>query len=166
VTPAAAAVLRAYPWPGNVRELRNAAERLVLLQPSRPLTAADVPVEFRTASSTDTRPIAAHHRSVGGDALWERMAAGEDFWTVVAQPLKRHQITRNDLTSLIHRGLTETGGRYSLLLQVFNLPRTDYKRFHAFLYQHQCNLPVGSYRAMAKSPVPVSTQPIPLRAVS
>jgi len=32
------------------------------------------------------------------------------------------------------------------LLKVFNLPATDYKRFHAFLYQQECNLPVASYR--------------------
>jgi hypothetical protein len=34
---------------------------------------------------------------------------------------------------------------------VFNLPPTQYKRFHAFLYQHNCNLPVGTYRRMAKA---------------
>ena len=32
------------------------------------------------------------------------------------------------------------------LLAVFNLPTTDYKRFHAFLYQQNCNLPVAAYK--------------------
>jgi hypothetical protein len=32
------------------------------------------------------------------------------------------------------------------LLKVFHLPSSDYKRFHAFLYQQRCNLPVASYR--------------------
>jgi len=44
------------------------------------------------------------------------------------------------------RGLHETGGSYTALLKVFNLPATDYKRFHAFLYQQECNLPVATYR--------------------
>jgi hypothetical protein len=26
------------------------------------------------------------------------------------------------------------------------MPPTDYKRFHAFLYQQKCNLPVTPYR--------------------
>jgi len=42
--------------------------------------------------------------------------------------------------------LQQTNGSYRALLAVFNLPPTDYKRFHAFLYQQQCNLPVAHYR--------------------
>jgi NtrC-family two-component system response regulator AlgB len=34
LSPAAEAVLRAYPWPGNIRELRNAIERAVILWPA------------------------------------------------------------------------------------------------------------------------------------
>ena len=41
------------------------------------------------------------------------------------------------------RGLTETRGSYRALLGLFNLPESDYKRFHAFLYQQRCNLPVA-----------------------
>jgi len=37
-------------------------------------------------------------------------------------------------------------GSYRALLAVFNLPPSDYKRFHAFLYQQKCNLPVRRYR--------------------
>jgi hypothetical protein len=37
------------------------------------------------------------------------------------------------------------------LLAVFNLPPTDYKRFHAFLYQQQCNLPVAHYRELRRT---------------
>ena len=33
------------------------------------------------------------------------------------------------------------------LLALFNLPEGDYKKFHAFLYQQRCNLPVAPYRA-------------------
>ena len=47
---------------------------------------------------------------------------------------------------LIDRGLQETRGSYRALVRLFNLQPTDYKRFHAFLYQQNCNLPVGPYR--------------------
>ena len=62
------------------------------------------------------------------------------------QPFKAHELTRDDLAALIHRGLEHTRGSYRALLGVFGLPPTDYKRFHAFLYQQNCNLPVGPYR--------------------
>src|SRR5438128_2120015 len=84
--------------------------------------------------------------SAGVAALWDRMIAGEDFWTVVHRRFKGHELTRTDLADLIDRGLRETGGSYRALLKLFNLPPGDYKRFHAFLYQQHCNLPVASYR--------------------
>ena len=61
------------------------------------------------------------------------------------------ELTRQDLMDLIDAGLRRTGGSYRDLLGVFNLPITQYKLFHAFLYQHNCNLPVGTYRRMAKA---------------
>jgi hypothetical protein len=44
------------------------------------------------------------------------------------------------------------------LLKTFNLPASDYKRFHAFLYQQQCNLPVAAYRQRKRRP---SAEPTP-----
>ena len=84
--------------------------------------------------------------------------SGEDFWTVVHQPFKAHELTRDDLAALIDRGLQHTRGSYRALLTTFGLPTSDYKRFHAFLYQQNCNLPVGPYRsakaAIRGSPAP------------
>ena len=163
VTPAAAELLLAYPWPGNVRELRNVAERLVLQDRVGPLTPESLPHEIRGgragASADRTMPaMPAVHRdqmqtpaippSPIADSLWQRMdAGGEDFWTVVGQAFKARELTRADLTALVDRGLTETRGSYRALLALFNLPESDYKRFHAFLYQQRCNLPVAPYRA-------------------
>src|SRR5688500_13509777 len=65
----------------------------------------------------------------------------------VGQAFKARELTLADLTALIDRGLTETHGSYRTLLGLFNLPESDYKRFHAFLYQQRCNLPVAPYRA-------------------
>ena len=164
LTPDAEQLLIAYPWPGNVRELKNLAERLVVREWERAITAEDLPSEIRGWRETTSTvagaaavsglshegPSATPRRpdrsSNTADRLWERLIAGESFWTVVHQPFKAHELTRDDLAALIHRGLEHTRGSYRALLGVFGLPPTDYKRFHAFLYQQNCNLPVGPYR--------------------
>jgi hypothetical protein len=79
--------------------------------------------------------------------LWDRLMSGGDFWEVVQKPYRAHEVTRAELAALIDRGLQETRGSYRALVRLFNLPPSDYKRFHAFLYQQNCNLPVGPYRA-------------------
>ena len=161
-------VLLGYSWPGNVRELRNVAERLVLREQS-PVTADSLPRELRgdvrssvamgaVASSPLAEPpvqqgprVLDHdeqsRRTAGTvDRLWEVLMDGGDFWTVVQQPFKARELTRSELAALIDRGLQHTRGSYRGLIKAFNLPITDYKRFHAFLYQQNCNLPVGPYR--------------------
>ena len=86
------------------------------------------------------------------DQLLARFAAGEDFWSAVYHPFKAREITRHDLSILIDAGLRKTNGSYRNLLAVFNLPSTDYKRFHAFLYQQNCNLPVAAYKTRRSRP--------------
>ena len=155
-----------YQWPGNIRELKNMTERLVV----RAQRDADPP---RRSAARDARRGRDHGRRQRGAAcragrarargrppavtwsrgtetaekLWQRLMAGEDFWTVVHQPFKAHELTRDDLAALIDRGLQHTRGSYRALLTTFGLPTSDYKRFHAFLYQQNCNLPVGPYRS-------------------
>jgi len=172
-------LLIGYGWPGNIRELRNVAERLALRDARRPLTADDLPIELRGAgapkitapaavptlvSKPQDSPAALHPPiSRAADELWHRMANGEDFWTVVHKAYKARELARQDLASLIDRGLQETRGSYRALLKVFHLPSGDYKRFHAFLYQQRCNLPVASYRRrVARTPSGgVTTVPSP-----
>ena len=164
LTASAQELLTAYQWPGNVRELKNLAERLVVRDWARPLSPDDLPLEIRginspQASVATPAPLdigqpqrTAERGSVVADRLWERLSNGEDFWAVVHQPFKAHELTRDDLAALIHRGLEYTRGSYRALLGVFGLPPTDYKRFHAFLYQQNCNLPVGPYRMARANP--------------
>jgi len=167
--PDAEQLLLGYAWPGNVRELRNVAERLVLREQTTPVTADSLPRELRgdvrstiVTPPMAARPIAAHTpeqappmfedqelaaRTAGTvQRMWDLMMAGGDFWTVVQQPFKARELTRSELAALIDRGLQHTRGSYRGLVKTFNLPATDYKRFHAFLYQQNCNLPVGPYR--------------------
>jgi DNA-binding NtrC family response regulator len=167
-------VLLAYSWPGNIRELRNVAERLALRDFRRPITPEDLPSEIRqTAEPTLPVPVRVARETVDPgtvrrrdasssavtEELWARMMAGEEFWSTVHQSFRAHEITRADLAVLIDRGLRQTHGSYRALLKVFNLPPTDYKRFHAFLYQHNCNLPVAAYRNPASGVRPRDARP-------
>ena len=162
--PSAAELLLAYQWPGNVRELRNVAERIVLQDRVGPVPPDAMPHEIRDGHTVSTgrpgaegapTPMATSAKNASSsvpasamaDRLWQRMDAGEDFWSVVGQAFKARELTRADLTALVDRGLTETRGSYRALLALFNLPDGDYKKFHAFLYQQRCNLPVAPYRA-------------------
>ena len=171
LTADASQLLLAYEWPGNIRQLRNVAERFVLLDRRRPLTPDDLPAELlpdaRNSWSGVDRPVervapgalvASGVPCPGGgvqppegagsvgDDLWQRMRNGEDFWQVVQRPFKIRQLTRVDLLRIVDRGLRETGGSYREMVRLFNLPASDYKRFHAFLYQQRCNLAVHEYR--------------------
>ena len=162
LSPDAEEALRNHSWPGNVRELKNITERLVVRDIARPITCDDLPIELRPALSVSAVPEGhtavpqtphlpgalddiARHRSPIADILWQRMLAGDNFWSV-AEMYKAHDITRADLRMLIHCGLQHTRGNYRALLKLFNLPPHDYKRFQAFLFQHKCNLPFRSYR--------------------
>jgi two-component system response regulator PilR (NtrC family) len=164
LTSSADVALREYAWPGNIRELRNLAERLVLADWRRPIAADDLPSEVRgippavavQPSSPPSGPVNREERKPPlVENLFARFAAGEDFWAVVYQPFKAHELTRQDLTNLIDAGLQATNGSYRSLLRLFNLPPSQYKRFHAFLYNQKCNLPVAPYkRAKRKTTLP------------
>jgi DNA-binding NtrC family response regulator len=154
-TPDAEQLILAYKWPGNVRELRNVTERIALRDSNRPITPADLPAEIR-AGERAASAVAGQAQAVAaaepqGQAiaqhLWDKLMAGGDFWEIVQKPFRAHEVTRAELAALIDRGLQETRGSYRALVRLFNLPPTDYKRFHAFLYQQNCNLPVGPYRS-------------------
>jgi DNA-binding NtrC family response regulator len=182
LTPAFADALMAYRWPGNVRELRNIAERLILSEPGAALHPHHLPSEILDRSNAASLAVSAVTRAVelhdvphvASDApaaihpfpasddrnhdrvahLWALMEAGADFWTVVYGAFKARELTRSELAAIIDRGLHATAGSYTALLAKFNMPASDYKRFHAFLYQQQCNLPVSAYRHRKPRHVP------------
>jgi DNA-binding NtrC family response regulator len=155
LTTEAEELVLAYHWPGNVRELRNVTERIALRDSNRPIAAADLPLEIRggdrvavvvpgpgqvvAVEQPQSQAVAQH--------LWDKLMTGADFWEAVQKPFRAHEVTRAELAALIDRGLQETRGSYRALVRLFNLPPSDYKRFHAFLYQQNCNLPVGPYRS-------------------
>ena len=182
LTSSAAELLTSYAWPGNVRELKNLAERLVVRDWDRPLAPEDLPLEIRGGPATvapalsDPATLAAEpgarvnrpleRSSETVDRLWERLMSGEDFWSVVHQPSKAHELTRDDLAALIHRGLEHTRGSYRGLVELLNMPPDDYKRFLNFLRKHHCHLPFQQFRsAMVKAPESMPGVVTPIRRI-
>jgi hypothetical protein len=70
----------------------------------------------------------------------------ESFWTVVYEPFMSRDMTRDDLRALVSRGLEQTRGSYRILVQMFNMPEADYKRFLNFLRKHDCQMPFQKFR--------------------
>jgi two-component system, NtrC family, nitrogen regulation response regulator NtrX len=83
--PEAIAALQNYTWPGNVRELRNVVERLVLLAPDAPVSAADVRLAL-PSSDSQGRGLGAISTAAG--TLVERTAAFEK--EVLLSEIRRH----------------------------------------------------------------------------
>jgi DNA-binding NtrC family response regulator len=148
LAPDALARLVAYDWPGNVRELKNVAERLIVRSRGGGISVADLPPE-----------IVAGPRSVGAaisvaDELYDRLVqAQESFWSTVYPPFMARDITRADLLTILRKGLQRTGGSYKMLVQLFNMPPRDYKRFLNFLRKHGCHLPFHAFRTARPSDV-------------
>jgi transcriptional regulator with PAS, ATPase and Fis domain len=133
MAPDALTQLAAYEWPGNVRELKNVVERLILRSASRDIGVADLPSELQRPPRT-----AGPSTSIADD-LYDRMVkAGHSFWEVVHEPFMARDLTRADLRTILQRGLGHTGGNYKVLLGLFNMPASDYRRFLGFLRKYGC----------------------------
>jgi DNA-binding NtrC family response regulator len=156
VTPAAEDRLLAYPWPGNVRELKNVAERLAIRHHAE-IGPDLLPGEFRSAAATRL-PSAGdgvmRAAFPAADAAWDRMLLhGQGFWTVVHSLFMSRELTKSDVREIVRRGLVETGGNFRGLAALFHMPPTDYKRFLAFLRQHDCHVAAHSFKRSSKSDV-------------
>ena len=150
LAPDAHALLVAYDWPGNVRELKNFAERLVVRNPTGMVTVADLPMEIQRQRRPATVGVA---RSAADD-LFDRLANHRDsFWSVVYPAFMARDLTRADLRLLLRRGLQQAGGNYKVLVQLFNMPPDDYKRFLNFLRKHDCHVPFQAFRTAHREPL-------------
>jgi DNA-binding NtrC family response regulator len=134
--------LTGYAWPGNVRELRNTVERLILCSRGGVISSVDLPPAIKGAVPPPTPPV---------ELLYQRMIVErESFWTVVHEPFRSHDVTRDDLRRLVARGLKQTRGNYRALAALFNLPASDYKRFLGFLRKYGCDLPFRQFRLVPR----------------
>ena len=138
----------AYSWPGNVRELRNVVERLIVRQPGQHVTAGDFPpwlqdMPFTQGEDAD-KPV---RLAAVVDQLFERMVKdGESFWSAVHPAFVLRDLTRDNLRELVSKGLRHTRGNYKILLPLFNMKESDYRRFLAFLRKHELHRPFQKFR--------------------
>ena len=155
VAPDAMAALAGYRWPGNIRELKNVVERVVLKSAGQMIRYQDLPSDVVRAAGTSSTTVAAASdapattpAATQADELAALMLKqGEPFWSAVYPVFMSRDITRADLRRIIHVGLENTNGNYRLLVQLFNMPASDYKRFLSFLRKHDCHLPFQKFRA-------------------
>src|SRR5581483_5426949 len=156
--------LQAYRWPGNIRELKNVVERVVLKAPGHLIRLSDLPsdvVQGPPPARGETSAAAAPEPSRADELASLMMDRGESFWSAVYPPFMARDLTRTDLRKIVEAWLQQTKGNYRLLVQLFNMPTDDYKRFLGFLRKHDCHLPFQRFRT--PPPVPARA-PLPLRA--
>jgi transcriptional regulator with GAF, ATPase, and Fis domain len=155
LTPEALALLMAYRWPGNVRELKNVVERLAVRAPGEEIQPGDLPAECRDVTGGGARqpaPRDAEPRADIASDLVQRMTEkGESFWTAVHAPFIDRDLVREQLRAVVRAGLERTAGNYRMVLELFNLPPSDYKRFLSFLRKHNCHYPVQAFRVPLRS---------------
>jgi transcriptional regulator with PAS, ATPase and Fis domain len=146
IAPDAMTTLCAYPWPGNVRELENVIERLVVTGRREVIQADDLGPELRTIGTVGGRPRKERRRTLADELFKKLIEERESFWTSVYPLYMNREITRSNVRDLVHKGLEEARGNYKIVLRLFNMESTDYKRFLNFLRKHDCQLPFKEYR--------------------
>ena len=151
LTPGAMQSLVERRWTGNVRELKNVAERLVLKNLARPVIAEDVPnddlaaaVATRRHALVDVTP----RRSIADELTDQMLAEGLSFWSTVYPAFMAHDLTRDDLRTIVKRGLESSSGNYRGVVERFNMRPDDYKRFLKFLRKHDCHVPFQRFRTL------------------
>ncbi len=152
-------LLLQHQWAGNVRELKNVIERLAVKFPGRMVCAADVPAECQQPPTlpsfsggsgrgdTDRDPI--------GQLMHRLLHERESFWSAVHTPFMDRDLSRDQLRGVIRAGLQQTAGNYRMLVELFNMPASDYKRFLSFLRKHDCQVPFHAFRAARPHPAVV-----------
>jgi two-component system, NtrC family, response regulator HydG len=142
-----------HPWPGNVRELKNVVERLVVRSKTGEIGRDDLPLEvLRSATAPAVPTQMTPPTRPAADVLFERMVnGGESFWSSVYAPFMSRDLTRDDLRAIVRKGLERTSGNYKVMVELFNMPVDDYKRFLGFLRKYQCHMPFQQFRSAASS---------------
>ncbi|MGE5243761.1 MAG: sigma-54 interaction domain-containing protein [Betaproteobacteria bacterium] len=148
-SPDALKILTDYRWPGNVREMKNVIERIVL-RPIRPtIEPDDLPGELfesRKTIAIGKSPETASAPDVAVELTARMLDAGESFWSAVHAPFMARDLSRANLRRIVVEGLDRTAGNYRMVVELFNMPPSDYKRFLSFLRKHDCHVAYQPFR--------------------
>ncbi|MGH9387867.1 MAG: hypothetical protein ACRD2N_26715, partial [Vicinamibacterales bacterium] len=135
-----------YSWPGNVRQVENVVERLVVTGRRELVHVEALPGEIRQHLSRSAQGARERDLTVADNLFRQLVDNRESFWTAVYPLYMRREITRNQVRDLVRRGLEQARGNYRIVLRLFNMEASDYKRFLSFLRKHDCQLPFKEYR--------------------
>jgi DNA-binding NtrC family response regulator/tetratricopeptide (TPR) repeat protein len=119
-------------FPGNVRELQNIVERAFHASAGPVIST----IEF--------------DRVEGGrgqvDTWFRQLLDGETTFWSIRDRFRRRDISREQVTELVDRGLRFTNGSYRTLAASFRIKGSDYRRFMDFLRRNDCLLDFRTYR--------------------
>ena len=139
-------ILERYNWPGNIRELQNVIEQIGLVAAGAPIGIDDLPSTIVAAVKGHVRSQRERRRHATDD-LFEGLVSGRyTFWDNIYPQFIDRDLTRSDIRQLIRRALAETQGNYRMLVRLFRMPRSDYKRFMNFLAAHDCTVDFREFR--------------------
>ena len=81
------------------------------------------------------------------ESIVDELASGNgDFGGCVRDPFLGRDLSREEVRQIIALGLGACNGRYRRLVEYFNLPGRDYKRFLSFLSNHNCKVDFRRFR--------------------
>jgi transcriptional regulator with PAS, ATPase and Fis domain len=146
ISPDAMTALCEYSWPGNVRQVENVIERLVVTGRREVVQYDDLSPEIRIPGQSGLRPRHERRRTIADDLFKKLVEERESFWNAVYPLYMNREITRSNVRDLVRKGLEEARGNYKIVLRLFNMESSDYKRFLNFLRKHNCQLPFKEYR--------------------
>ena len=78
------------------------------------------------------------------------LSEGGKLWPWVKAMAEQNNLLDN-LRTIVRKGLERTSGNYKVMVELFNMPADDYKRFLGFLRKYQCHMPFQQFRSAATS---------------
>jgi DNA-binding NtrC family response regulator len=144
ITDEAISLLSGYSFPGNVRELENIIESAYHFAEESMISMADITWRL------DAQPLEGRQTLTQAESIVEDLVVGRlDFWRAVRDPFLKRDLSRVEVREIISTGLGACNGKYRRVVEYFNLPDRDYKRFLAFLSNHNCKVDFRRFRKSA-----------------
>jgi hypothetical protein len=91
-------------------------------------------------------PARERRRQVADELYQAIVQGGYSFWEHIHPLFLNRDITRHDVRELMRRGLAVCRGNYRMMLQLFGMPDSDYKRLLNFLTTHDCRADFREFR--------------------
>jgi len=145
----ALASLAARSWPGNVRELRATVEALYYGSKRDVIGVDDVLHEQEPVSAVP--PVSAAPTTAAVGAPDRTVARIADFWRDVYRRFIDRDLNREEVRTIVSRGLDQSGGSYRVFLVRGGVSNQDYSKAMDFLRHHDLKPPQYRRRLSTRS---------------